>query len=146
MKLAITHTNTWSLTLTFHIIFTRAPANFTWAQAQVCPGVATPLHTPQCFTSARHMYSVCLQQKLGWFSSGMYADVVKKLISLCAVNLGHPPYIVVGCWKFSHGSLMQSRAIASSMAMYFTDAIPLLKPYHHPITGVLLVTVISAHL
>ena len=23
--------------------FTRAPANFTWAQARVCPGVATPL-------------------------------------------------------------------------------------------------------
>ena len=36
--------NNWSLTLAFHIIFTCAPVNFTWAQAQVCLGVATPLH------------------------------------------------------------------------------------------------------
>ena len=40
---AIAHANNWSLTLAFHIIFTRAPVNFTWAQARVCPGVATPL-------------------------------------------------------------------------------------------------------
>ena len=40
---AIMHANNWSLTLAFHTIFTWAPVNFTWAQARVCPGVATPL-------------------------------------------------------------------------------------------------------
>ena len=40
IKIAITHR---SLTLALHIIFSRAPANFTWAQARVCLGVATPL-------------------------------------------------------------------------------------------------------
>ena len=41
---AIGHANNnWSLSLAFHIIFIRAPVNFTWAQARVCPGVATPL-------------------------------------------------------------------------------------------------------
>ena len=39
----IAHANNWSLTLTFHIIFTRAPVNFMWAQAWVCSSVATPL-------------------------------------------------------------------------------------------------------
>jgi len=39
----IVHANNWSLTLAFHIIFTRAQVNFTWAQARVCLGVATPL-------------------------------------------------------------------------------------------------------
>ena len=29
----ITHAYNWSLTLAFHIIFTRAPVNFMWAQA-----------------------------------------------------------------------------------------------------------------
>ena len=39
----IAYANNLSLTLAFHIIFTRAPVNFTPAQAWVCPGVATPL-------------------------------------------------------------------------------------------------------
>ena len=50
----ITHANNWSLTLTFHNIklFTQTPVNFMWAQARVCPGVATlsleywGLHSP----------------------------------------------------------------------------------------------------
>ena len=42
---AIAHANNWSVTLAFHIIFTQAPVNFTWAWAQVCPGVAMPLVT-----------------------------------------------------------------------------------------------------
>ena len=33
----------WSLTLAFHIIFTRAPVNFMWAQTRQCPGAVTPL-------------------------------------------------------------------------------------------------------
>ena len=39
----------WSLsaTVAFYIIFTWAPANLTWAQARVCPGLATPLLTFQ---------------------------------------------------------------------------------------------------
>ena len=41
VKLAITHANNWFLTLAFYIIFTWATANFMWAQARVCPGVAT---------------------------------------------------------------------------------------------------------
>ena len=36
---AIAHANNWCLTIAFHIIFTWAPVNFTWAQARVCPGV-----------------------------------------------------------------------------------------------------------
>ena len=40
---AIAHANNWSLSLAFHIILTWAPVNFTWAQDQVSPGVATPL-------------------------------------------------------------------------------------------------------
>ena len=43
MKAAIAHANNWSLILAFHIIFTQAPVDFTWVQAQVCPGIATPL-------------------------------------------------------------------------------------------------------
>ena len=39
-KLAIAHANAWFLTVAFYIIFIRAPANFTWAQAWLCPGVA----------------------------------------------------------------------------------------------------------
>ena len=39
----IAHTNNWPLTLAFHVIFTQETMNFMWAQAQVCPGVATPL-------------------------------------------------------------------------------------------------------
>ena len=36
--------HTWSLHgLSFHNILPRAPANFTWAQARICLGVATPL-------------------------------------------------------------------------------------------------------
>ena len=31
------------MTFAFHIVFTWAPVNFTWAQAQVRPGVATSL-------------------------------------------------------------------------------------------------------
>ena len=41
----IAHANNWSLTLAFHIIFIWASVNFMWAQARVCPGVATPLFT-----------------------------------------------------------------------------------------------------
>ena len=49
MKLAIAHANLLacaiamrlrSLTLALYTIFTSAQANFTWAQARVCPGVA----------------------------------------------------------------------------------------------------------
>ena len=39
---AIKHANNWSLTLAFQI-FNWAQVNFTWAQAWVGPGVATPL-------------------------------------------------------------------------------------------------------
>ena len=41
----ITHASNWPLTLglAFYIIFTWAPVNFTWAQAQVCSGVSVPL-------------------------------------------------------------------------------------------------------
>ena len=38
MKLAIADANNWLLTLAF----TRAPVDFMWAQAWVCPGVASP--------------------------------------------------------------------------------------------------------
>ena len=44
MKLAIAHANIELIfDLSFLHYFTRAPANFTWAQPRVCPGVATPL-------------------------------------------------------------------------------------------------------
>ena len=42
MKIVIAHAKKWSLTLA-STYFTRAPTNFTWAQAQVCPSMATPL-------------------------------------------------------------------------------------------------------
>ena len=44
MKLAITHAKL-IFDRNFLHIFTRAPANLTWAQARVCPSVATPLIT-----------------------------------------------------------------------------------------------------
>ena len=47
--------NNWSLTLAFHIIFTRAPVNFMWAQARVCLGVAMPLKS----TCAQEYMSCC---------------------------------------------------------------------------------------
>ena len=40
---AITQANTGLMTFAFHIVFTWAPVNFMWAQAQVSLGVATSL-------------------------------------------------------------------------------------------------------
>ena len=54
----ITHANNWSLTLTYHIIFTRAPVNFTWAQTWVCLSVATP-----------YSYSMDIAPQLDWIFS-----------------------------------------------------------------------------
>ena len=45
-RLHETWDHTWSLTFAFHIIITRAPVIFTWAEARVCPRVATPLLIP----------------------------------------------------------------------------------------------------
>ena len=41
----IARSNNWSLTLAFHIIFTRAQENFMLAKAQVGPVVAMPLQS-----------------------------------------------------------------------------------------------------
>ena len=57
---AITHANNWSLTLAFHIIFTWALVNFTWAQAQLCPDVAITLEN-STWMCIRNCFKVYLQ-------------------------------------------------------------------------------------
>ena len=69
------HANTWSLTLAFYIIFTWAPMNLTWAQAQVCPGVATPLLVALLLEgSYTHIYN-----NLGPSRNIFLADISKSL-------------------------------------------------------------------
>ena len=56
----IANANNRSLTLAFHIIFTRAPVTFTWAQTWVYLGVATPLYIATLWT-LDHSWTECFQ-------------------------------------------------------------------------------------
>ena len=72
--------------MAFHIIFTRAPLNFTWEQARVCSDVATPL-TVNVISIAR-----------------LYDVYDYTILYISAVILGHdgPLYIVHSCGSTAH--------------------------------------------